>query len=146
MKDSPDRDLAVADELARMAGTRIRELEAERKEFQVLIRMCLQQFEFQYGKRERGWDARFLMDRCEAILGVSVEDTAIPSSSAFADYLPLSPHRFAPGEYAIQSRSGATLWTMNGAALADWVCQSVNGYDGAITAMRGHDNVGENEQ
>lgn len=135
MRDSVERDLAVADDLGRMADARIRELESERREFQTLIRMCLQQFEFQYGKRQRGWDAKFLMDRCEALLGVQPQDTAIDSASAFADYLPLSPVRVAPGEYAIKDRGGRTLWTMDGAALADWVCQSVNGHDGAIAAM-----------
>lgn len=132
MRDTPERDLAVADELGRMADARIRELESERREFQALIRMCLQQFEFQYGKRARGWDAKFLMDRCEALLGIQVQDTAIDTSSAFADYLPLTPVRLAPGEYVIKDRNGRTLWTMDGAALADWVCQSTNGYDSAI--------------
>lgn len=135
MRESAERDLAVAGELGRMADARIRELESERREFQTLIRMCLQQFEFQYGKRQRGWDAQFLMDRCEALLGIQPQDAAIDSSSAFADYLPLSPVRVAPGEYAIKDRSGRTLWTIDGAALADWVCQSVNGYDGAVAAM-----------
>lgn len=57
------------------------------------------------------------------------------SDAAFTDYLPLSAVRFAPGEYAIKDRTGRTLWTMSGAALADWVCQSVNGYDSAVSAM-----------
>lgn len=48
----------------------------------------------------------------------------------FEDYLPLSSVCIAPGEYEIKDRNGRVLWRMEGAALADWVCASVNGYDG----------------
>lgn len=74
MRESAERDLAVADDLGRMADARIRELESERREFQTLIRMCLQQFEFQYGKRQRGWDAKFLMDCLESVLARPVTE------------------------------------------------------------------------
>jgi len=69
MKDSVERDLAVADELGRMADARIKELEHERTDLRRVLRMCLQQFEFTYGKRKRGWDAQYLMEECGALLG-----------------------------------------------------------------------------
>jgi hypothetical protein len=33
-----------------------------------VARMALQQFEFTYGKRKRGWDAVFLMDELKAAI------------------------------------------------------------------------------
>lgn len=56
-------------------------------------------------------------------------------ASGFTEYLPLAPVRIAPGEYEVKARDGRTLWRMDGAALADWVCASVNGYDAAIAAL-----------
>lgn len=55
---------------------------------------------------------------------------------AFDDYLPVSAIRTAPGEYDIRSRGGRVLWRMEGAALADWVCASVNGYDAMRRALQ----------
>lgn len=70
--DAPDAVVIPADLLARApleSPERIaRTLESERRELTTLIRMCLQQFEFQYGKRQRGWDAKFLMGRLESVL------------------------------------------------------------------------------
>lgn len=50
----------------------------------------------------------------------------------FEDLLPVVAVRTAPGEYDVRDANGRTLWRMEGAALADFVCQSVNGY----SAMR----------
>lgn len=69
MRDSPERDLAVAQELGYMADARIKELEQTSADLRQVVRMCLQQFEFTYGKRQRGWDARYLMARCGTVLG-----------------------------------------------------------------------------
>lgn len=60
-------------------------------------------------------------------------DDAIQTIHGFDDYLPLSAVRIAPGEYEVKDRSGRTLWHMEGASLADWVCASANGYN----AMQG---------
>lgn len=69
MKDSIQRDLAVADALGEMADARIRELERTCADLRQVVRMCLQQFQFTYGKRKRGWDAQYLMARCRTVLG-----------------------------------------------------------------------------
>lgn len=63
---------------------------------------------------------------------------AVPEGEqdAFEDYLPLTAVRVAPGEYEIKSRDGRTLWRMEGAALADWVCASVSGYDAAMRGLK----------
>lgn len=70
---------------------------------------------------------RHLFEAVEAALG--------EGESSFNDYLPLTAVRTAPGEYDIMSSNGRRLWFMEGASLADWVCASVNGYDGALRAM-----------
>jgi len=57
------------------------------------------------------------------------------NGESFDDYLPLTAVRTAPGEYDIMSANGRRLWFMEGASLADWVCASVNGYDGALRAI-----------
>lgn len=57
------------------------------------------------------------------------------NGESFADYLPLTAVRTAPGEYDIMSSNGRRLWFMEGASLSDWVCASVNGYDGALRAI-----------
>lgn len=62
---------------------------------------------------------------------------AVRSPEGFDDYLPFTAVRTGPGEYDIMASNGHRLWFMEGAALADWVCASVNGYDGAIRAMNG---------
>lgn len=64
--------------------------------------------------------------------------TAITSSAVegFEDLLPLAAVRFAPGEYEVRARDGRTLWRMEGAALADWVCASVNGYNAALESLK----------
>jgi hypothetical protein len=54
---------------------------------------------------------------------------AVQTIDAFAEYLPLSAVRTAPGEYDIKDRKGRTLWRMDGASLADWVAASCNGYE-----------------
>jgi hypothetical protein len=61
--------------------------------------------------------------------------TAAEQSGSFQDLLPLTPVRIAPGEYEVKTRDGCLLWRMDGAALADWVCASVNGYDAAVNAL-----------
>lgn len=71
MRDSAERDLAVANELGHMADARIKELEQTCADLRQVVRMCLQQFEFQYGKRGRGWDAKFLMERLAAVIAES---------------------------------------------------------------------------
>jgi hypothetical protein len=53
----------------------------------------------------------------------------------FDDLLPLAAVRTAPGEYDIMSSDGRRLWFMEGASLADWVCQSVNGYAAMLATM-----------
>lgn len=67
---------------------------------------------------------------------------AIPQVDAagFADHLPLVAIRTAPGEYEIRARDGRVLWRMEGAALADWVCASVSGYDAAMRGLRASDD------
>lgn len=69
MRDSVERDLAATKELGHMADARIKELEQTCADLRQVVRMCLQQFEFTYGKRKRGWDAQYLMARCGAVLG-----------------------------------------------------------------------------
>jgi hypothetical protein len=71
MRDSTERDLAVAEALGSMADARIKELEQTCADLRQVVRMCLQQFEFTYGKRSRGWDAQYLMARCGAVLGTT---------------------------------------------------------------------------
>lgn len=63
-------------------------------------------------------------------------DEVIRTIDAFEDYLPLSAVRVAPGEYEIKSRDGRTLWRMEGASLADWVCASCNGYSSMLRELR----------
>ena len=71
MRDSIERDLAVTEELGHMADARIKELEQTCANLRQVVRMCLQQFEFIYGKRKRGWDAQYLMARCHSVLGTA---------------------------------------------------------------------------
>lgn len=59
--------------------------------------------------------------------------TAVPSqpsarvaADTFDDLIPLTAERVAPGEYEIKARDGRRLWIMDGAALAEWVCESTN--------------------
>lgn len=49
-------------------------------------------------------------------------------TEGFEDRLPLKAVRIAPGEYRIESCDGVRLWYMEGAALAEWVVESINGY------------------
>lgn len=54
----------------------IAQLEKDCDELRQVARMSLQQFEFQYGKRGRGWDAAFLMERLSGVLAlVDGQDT-----------------------------------------------------------------------
>lgn len=43
-------------------------LECERDNLLQVARMALQQFEFTYGKRKRGWDAKYLMERLQTTI------------------------------------------------------------------------------
>lgn len=60
-------------------------------------------------------------------------------NDTFEDLLPLTPVRTAPGEYDVKDRSGRVLWHMEGASLADFVCQSVNGYSTMLRESEKHD-------
>jgi|ERR1041385_8026831 hypothetical protein len=84
MRDSPERDLAIAEELGHMADARIKELEQTCADLRQVVRMCLQQFEFTYGKRSRGWDAQYLMARCGAVLGMVDNNQKSPTESSGA--------------------------------------------------------------
>lgn len=55
----------------------IRELEKDRDGLLTVARMALQQFEFTYGQRKKGWDAKFLMDRLRETIQ-EVEGTEEP--------------------------------------------------------------------
>ena len=50
----------------------------------------------------------------------------VMSEATFDDLLPLSARRTAPGEYDIVDKDGRRLWFMEGAALAEWVCLTLN--------------------
>src|ERR1041385_147312 len=69
MRDSPERDLAIAEELGHMADARIKELEQTCADLRQVVRMCLQQFEFTYAKRSRGWVPQYRRARCGAVWG-----------------------------------------------------------------------------
>lgn len=84
-------------------------------------------------------------DRRVPFVGSTDKEEA-PAERVFVDHLPLESVRLAPGEYAIRDRKGRTLWTMNGAALADWVCASVNGYDAALAAIARDDGLADHTQ
>lgn len=49
----------------------IKELEKDRDALRQVARMALQQFEFTYGKRTRGWDAVYLMERLQSVIADS---------------------------------------------------------------------------
>jgi hypothetical protein len=53
----------------------------------------------------------------------------------FDDWLPLTARRIAPGEYEILTAEGHRLWYMEGAALAEWVCATINSRP-ALDALR----------
>lgn len=85
----------------------IKELERDRDELRQVARMSLQQFEFTYGKRGRGWDAAYLMERVA---------TAITNSqgSAPADLAPVAQ----PPEQSFQDRVRPWMIACFGAEIA----------------------------
>lgn len=63
----------------------IKALEIDRDELRQVARMALQQFEFTYKQRQRGWDAKFLMERLRTAITDSEgtgEFSATPISDA----------------------------------------------------------------
>lgn len=56
--------------------------------------------------------------------------------TGFDDWLPVRAEYIAPGEYKIVTCGGLPLWYMEGAALAEWICERINAgvYDDATDA------------
>lgn len=46
--------------------------------------------------------------------------------TGFDDWLPVRAERIAPHEYKIVTCGGLPLWYMEGAALAEWICERIN--------------------
>lgn len=65
---SPDKDTPKWMDVDRLLEV-IDALTRRQSPLRQTVRMCLEQFEFTYGKRKRGWDAVFLMEQCGAVLG-----------------------------------------------------------------------------
>jgi hypothetical protein len=53
-------------------------------------------------------------------------DVQAKASEGFDDYLPLRPSCIGPGEWQIFNAQGHFLWYMEGASLAEWICEAVN--------------------
>lgn len=103
-------------------------LEKDRDALRQVARMALQQFQFTYGQRARGWDAKFLMERLEAVIAESegaspswatviepASDAANEAANKIADYFN-APPSVVPGVEQIINRVIHTAATTSPAA------------------------------